>query len=162
MLRPMSVLIIAGVVLSACESGPFKKGSNNDMSSDGAPVLQTGLVPAIDTRFADVPLPMGIKEDIERTFVYESQSLQLGRLIYTTKSEVTKVAQFYIEEAPKHDWNLVNVLQADGTHLTFQKQDKRMLILVRDLGIGRGGTQLIITLIPNDDTGQVRTSISPL
>lgn len=162
MLRPMMVLVLAGLVLGACESGPFGRGTNNDATTDGAPVLRTGLVPSIETRFADVPLPLGIKEDLERTFVYESQTLQIGRLIYTTKSDPTEVAQFYIEEAPLHNWSLVNVLQADGTHLTFQKPNKHMMILVRDLGIGRGGTQLIITLTPADSTGQVRTSVTPL
>ena len=157
----MMVLVLAGLAMGACKSGSGSS-ANNDSTTSGAPVLRTGLVPSIQTRFSDVPLPMGIKEDIERTFVYESQSLQIGRLIYTTKSSATEVAQFYIEEAPQHNWKLVNVLRADGTHLTFEKPDKHMMVLVRPLGVGRGGTQLIITLTPADATGQIRSSVAPL
>ena len=159
----MSVAVIAVLVLSACESGPFRKKNGQDpLLDEGSAFAETGLAAASETRFPDVPLPAGVKEDLERTFVYESNTIQIGRMVYSSKHAVNKVAQFYIREAPKFNWALTSVLQAEGTHLSFEKPGKRMLIVVRVSGITNGGSQLIISLTPDNAPSQGRTSTRPL
>ncbi len=163
MLRSLSLVVVAVLVLAACESGPFKKKNKNDpLLDNGSAFAETGLTASADTRFPDVPLPVGVKEDIERTFVYESNSLQIGRMVYTSKHSVNEVAQFYIREAPKFNWILTSVLQAEGAHLSFEKPGKRMLVVISVSGIINGGSQLIVSLMPYDGPGQGRTSIRPL
>ena len=132
------------------------------MLNNGSAFAETGLAASSETRFPDVPLPIGVKEDMQRTFVYESDSLQIGRMVYTSKHSVNEVAQFYIREAPKFNWILTSVLQAEGTHLSFEKSGKRMLIVVRVSGIIKGGSLLIINLTPYNRPNQGRTSIRPL
>ena len=165
MLRSISVAVIAVLVLSACESGPFRKGSKNDPLLDdgsGQGILGNGLIASVDTRFPDVPLPVGVKEDVERTFVYESSSLQIGRMVYTSKHAVNDVARFYMKESPKFNWTLTSVLQAEGAHLSFEKPGSRMLVVVRASGIVKGGSHLIISLTPDDTPARGRTAIRPL
>ena len=163
MLRSMSVAVVAVLLLSACQSGPFRKKNKSDPFLDnGSAFAETGLAASSETRFPDVPLPIGVKEDMQRTFVYESDSLQIGRMVYTSKHSVNEVAQFYIREAPKFNWILTSVLQAEGTHLSFEKSGKRMLIVVRVSGIIKGGSLLIINLTPYNRPNQGRTSIRPL
>ncbi len=149
MLRPISVVVIAVLVLSACQSGPFWKKNKKDPLLDEG-FTETGLPASLETRFPDVPLPAGVREDLERTFVYESSALQIGRMVYTSKHSVNEVAQFYIKEAPKFNWILMSVLQAEGAHLSFEKQGKRMDIVVRVSGIASGGSLLIISLTPDN------------
>ena len=163
MLRSLSVAVIAVLFLSACQSGPFKKKNKGDPFQDnGSAFAQTGLTASAETRFPDVPLPIGVKEDMERTFVYESNTIQIGRMVYSSKHSVNEVARFYIKEAPKFDWILTSVLQAEGAHLSFEKPGKRMLVVVRVSGIINGGSQLIISLTPDESSSRNRTSIRPL
>lgn len=161
MLRSISVAVIAMLVLSACQSGPFwKKNKKDPLLNEG--FAETGLMASLQTRFPDIPLPVGAKEDMERTFVYESSALQIGRMVYTSKHSVNEVTQFYIKEAPKFNWILTSVLQAEGAHLSFEKPGKLMQIVVRVSGIVKGGSLLIISLTPDDRPAQGRTSIRPL
>lgn len=163
MLRSMSVAVIAVLVLSACESGPFSKKNRKDpLLDNGSAFAEIGLTASSDTRFPDVPLPLGVKEDIQRTFVYESNTLQIGRMVYTSKHSVNEIAQFFIREAPKFNWTLASVLQAEGTHLLFKKPGKQMQVVVSVSGIVKGGSKLIISLTPDNGSTQGRTSIRPL
>ncbi len=106
----------------------------------------TSLVPG-PQRFPDIPLPDGVKEDFERTYVYQSSNLQVGRMIYTLRSDVNNIVQFYIKECPNHGWKLDNVLQGDGVQLSFSKPGKKLQVNVRPQGLGRP-KQIVLTLTP--------------
>lgn len=156
----IGVLVACGCLVTACQTGnPFAKSSTPPpaelVDSDTAPPTnnyaapppEPGLPLSASQRFSDIPLPQGVKEDIEKTFVYEDKNLQIGRMVYTTKSSVNDLAQFYIRECPAADWKLQNIIQADGADLLFLKEGKRLKITVRDLGITKG-RQLVITVTP--------------
>ena len=167
MLRMISVAAVAVLVLSSCQSGPFRKKNKTDPLLDDGGLQQgalefQGLAPALETRFPDVPLPVGVKEDLERSFVYESRSLQIGRMVYRSKHSVNEVSQFYVRESPKYSWTLLSVLQAEGVNLLFEKPGKRMWVNVRKSGLTRGGSLIIINLTPTETSGQGLTSVSPL
>lgn len=117
----------------------------------GPPPPEPGLAISPTQRFADVPLPVGAKEDAEKTFVFEDQKLQIGRMVYTTRASVNELAQFYINEAPNGGWKLVNNIQAGGQELQFTKAGKRLTVIVRDLGVSKG-RQLWLTVTP--ESGQ--------
>lgn len=163
MWRSICVAMVAALMLTACESGPFKKNkkSAGDGGYDDELLLENGLQASMNTRFPDVPLPQGVKEDPERSFVYESHSLQIGRMVYNSKHKMNEVSQFYIQEAPKYNWRLDSVLQADGTQLMFEKPGKKMWVSVKISGIVRGGSLLIINLTPDDSSGG-RSTLPPL
>ncbi|MCC6491164.1 MAG: hypothetical protein IT364_26990 [Candidatus Hydrogenedentes bacterium] len=155
------VLVMGLCVLSGCQTGnPFAKSSTPPPAelmepADTAPPTaepytappETGLALSPSQRFADVPLPQGAKEDPEKTFVYEDKTVQVGRMVYTSKASLNELAQFYIRECPAADWKLQNVIQADGADLLFLKAGKRLKVNVRDLGITKG-RQLILTVTP--------------
>jgi len=163
MKRSLGTLIVAAVALSACQSGsgPFSK-SGGGSSSDLPPELATtSVVPAMAvTRFSDVPLPSNVSEVMERSYIYESHTLQIGRMVYETPHDVGKVAQFYIEEAPKHNWHLTNVLEANGTQLMFEKPGKRMWLNITPRGLTNRRAELVINLVP--DGTRERTAMEPL
>lgn len=117
----------------------------------GPPPPEPGLAISPSQRFADVPLPIGAKEDADKTFVYEDKNLQIGRMVYTSRSSVNELAQFYINEAPTGGWKLVSNIQAGGQELQFVKAGKRLTVIVRDLGAAKG-RQLWLTVTP--DSGQ--------
>ena len=158
--------LVLGIALSACTTmqNPFSKSSTPppaELPPDNAapaasnppagPPPEEGLALAPSQRFADVPLPVGVKEDPEKTFVYEDKSLQIGRLVYTTRSSVNELTNFYIREAPTGSWKLINNIQAAGQELQFVKPGKRLTVIVRELGAPKG-RQLVLTVTP--DTAQ--------
>lgn len=119
---------------------------------DGDLLPEPGLQSASQQRFSDVPLPAGVVEDFDRTYIFESKDLQIGRMVYRIKASVAEVARFYIREAGRAGWNLDSVLQADGAELVFRKPAKRLQVMIRDSGIGRA-TLLVIHLTPETVAG---------
>jgi len=104
-------------------------------------------------RIQDVPLPAKAKEDLERSYVYESSSLQLGRMVYTVRASVNEIAQFYIDNAPAAGWKLINIKQAEGgAELLFRKEGKKLEVSVIPLGVLRS-QRLVLHLVPDSVTG---------
>ena len=108
-----------------------------------------GVLPAGKPRFDKVPVPLDVREDMDRTYVYESSTLQIGRLVYYTKASVVDLAQFYIRECKALGWQLDSVLQAEGANLLFRKPGLRLDVMARSQGVGRS-TLLIVSLTPEE------------
>ena len=121
--------------------------SSSTMSSSGGFDSVTALA---DRRFPDIPLPPGAREDLQRTYVYESGAIQIGRMVYSVKAPVNEVAQFYIEQAPRNQWVLESVMQAEGAQLLFTKPGKRLQVYIRDSGVTKRGVELILHMTPVD------------
>jgi hypothetical protein len=161
-------VVLIGASLSACQTNPLRKKSSKEPSAlDGSATLSGGLAASTQQRFDDVPLPSKAKEDIERTFVYRSRSIEIGRMVYTSRASVSDISQFYIESAAGMGWKLENVLQAEGVQLLFTKPGKRMFVTARPSGMSKGNTLFIVNLIPDDPTGPAgnqpfRVNTSPL
>ncbi len=147
----LTILLISGF---GCGSLPWKKKEQAppvellDETKQNAESGTTSLVPG-PQRFSDVPLPDGVKEDFDRTYVYQSSTLQVGRMVYTLRADVNDIVQFYIKECPNHGWKLDNVLQGDGVQLNYSKPGKKLQVNVRPQGVGRP-KQIILTLTPSE------------
>lgn len=156
MKRAIAALTVA-VMVMGCQT--FDRISGRNQNTDPAaeetyedvPPTEPGLKLSTEQRFADVPLPTGLREDLEKTFVYESSTLQIGRLVYSTRATVNELVSFFIRECPVAGWELQNVVQADGAELVFKKSGKRLNVTVLTTGVAYGGgRQLIVTLIPDE------------
>jgi hypothetical protein len=156
--RMCLLLLAAGMVVSL---GGCQTGSGNapvvEASGSGAPMLDstppmdpipTGLPLATNSRFPDVPLPLGVKEDMDRTYVFESGGFRVGRMVFTTRDSVTDVAQFYIRECPIAGWVMTSTVQAEGVQLQFSKGGERLDVSVSAPGVGRANV-LILHLTPS-------------
>lgn len=157
MKRASVLLLIAAAALPACQNTNMPWNRNQQaqpvVDNTGAPAYEApaptepGLPLATEQRFADIPLPAGAKEDLEKSFVFESSTLQIGRMVYDTKASVTELSSFYIRECPTAGWTLRSVTQAGGADLAFTKPGKKLTVIIRDLGITKG-RQLIVTMVP--------------
>ncbi len=158
MMRTVSFLAVMALFVTGCQTMPWQQNSNSSGDLDSAGEGRVSDVPAIpevglrlspENRFPDVPLPEGVKEDSERTFVYEADNLQIGNMIYSSKSHASDIAQFYIRECPTAAWELESTIQADVVVLSFKKPGKRLKVTISDLGVTRG-RELVLLLIPDD------------
>lgn len=154
------ILVCGAVSLSACETTDFPRFGrsepppvdylDDDFERAAAPPVtapDNELPLATDQRFPDIPLPADAREDLQRTYVYQSGGFAVGRMVYNSRSSVNDLAQFYIKHMRAANWELERVTQAEGVQLTFTKPDKRLEVSVRSLGVGRS-QELILHLTP--------------
>ena len=166
MKRWITVLVLAALLCSGCETIQERWNRNKgpviepfdplDPLGSEAPALpEPGLPLAAESRFRDIPLPEGLRQDLSRTFVYESSTLQIGRMVYTSKASVSELAAFFLRECPAAEWQSTNVIEADGAQLLFTKPGKQLIISIRDLGLTAvtRGRQLVLTLTPTESAG---------
>lgn len=156
MIHRLCLTMLVCMLAVGCQSvqWPWTKSANDpvaelDDPGTTAPVVpEQGLALSPEQRFSDLPLPMGVKPDLERSFVYESQTLQVGRMVYNSKASINELSQFFIRECPTANWKLQNVTEAGGTQLAFTKPDRRLTVSITSLGVGRG-QQIVLLLIPD-------------
>ena len=160
MKRLWFLLLVPALALTACNSlnwpwtsrsaPPAQMGGS---SGDLPPGGKAGLPLASQSRFPDVPLPIGLTEDKERTYVFESADIQLGRLVYKSRDSMNELAQFYLDEAQASGWKRDNIQQAGNYDIYFSKPGRRLTVSIRDLGMGRG-RQLILNYNPDSGSGR--------
>lgn len=154
MIRATISLCVLAVTLTACQTGPFAKNtSDQQLANDIA--MADGSATGGPRRFPDVPVPEGADEDMQRTYSFESDSLQIGRLVYTVKDSPNNVAQFYIRECANMGWQLETALQANGVVLEFHRPGKRLWVTTQPTGVANRSTLLILNYTPTDSTGPI-------
>lgn len=155
------LLLVALVAISlvGCQTGnlpwanrtsgpdPDYTGTDSTYDTTAVPPPPSGLQASPSPRFGDIPLPVGLAEDPERTFVYEAPNLAVGRMTYTSRASVGELANFYIQEAATNGWEMGNVIQSDDAELTFSKPAKRLHVKIENIGVTKG-RRLTITLTP--------------
>ncbi|MCP4643943.1 MAG: hypothetical protein GY851_26100 [bacterium] len=161
MRRAVALVLLAGLTLTACQTQQVNWRFWERPSSDVPPELmepgdvpidplppEPGLQLSTEQRFPDVPLPLGAKQD-DRTYVYQSSDLRIGRMVYSSRSSVQELANFFIRECPAADWILDSVVQSEGAELRFNKNGERLVVKISELGVARGREfELHLTPVP--------------
>ncbi len=99
-------------------------------------------------RFEDVPVHPKLRIDLNESFIFETQSLKAGILVYHGSESVAEVVDFFKAEMPKHAWRLINSVEARGTvSLNFDKVGWHVLIRVNRSTLT---TDVEITIGPRD------------
>lgn len=156
-MKYVAVAMALGLLtMTGCQTSPFQKSDDppvellDDKTSGEIQIREPGLIPAMARRFRDVPLPQGLREDTDRSFVYDSKSTQVARMVYFTKDSLSDLAQFYIRQAPNEGWKLVSTTQVDkSVNLLFSKPGRRLDVKASRQGVGRSN-QLVILYLPED------------
>lgn len=143
--------------LAGCETTPFQKSSDDppvelldDNKGAETALSDPGLAPALARRFKAVPIPQGLREDRERSFVYDSKSTQVARMVYNSKHGLAELARFYLKYAPEEGWTLVSTTQVDeSVSLLFTKPGRRLEVSASRQGVGRSN-KLVILYLPEE------------
>lgn len=156
-------ILAASMLIGGCESMPFqgdadppvKLLSDSEKGSYTPPAEPVMGIPASShKRFNEIPLPDNLREDTQRTFVYDSRTVKIGKMVYYSKNSVNELAQFYITNAPLDNWTLVSTTQSDDSVLLFfVKPGKRLNVESIRGGVGRSN-ELILNYLPAEDPAQ--------
>ncbi|MBM4339455.1 MAG: hypothetical protein FJ110_07905 [Deltaproteobacteria bacterium] len=89
---------------------------------------------ATSYRFEDIPLPPGMNLNRKESFVYETGTTRTGLLVYEGKGEMEKLANFFKQQMPKHQWRLVSNFELHNVMLTFIKEGWSSVIYIQPQG----------------------------
>ena len=150
--------VVVMLMLQACQSMelPWQKKSappvelldETKQHTASTAAAASGLAVSSKPRFQEVPVPEKAREDLDRSYVYESKDLQIGRMVYDIRADVNQIANFYLENCPAAGWSLDSVNEASGgVRILFTKPGKRLDVSVETLGLGRP-KRLVLHLVP--------------
>lgn len=116
----VSILTLAILNLSGC-ANIVKKDSS---AAKSASLLE----PSVIVRFADVPVPSGFKLLAKNSYSFENSGVRVGVLRYQGRSNSDSVLNFYKEQMPMYNWNLLNIVEYGDRMMNFERENETCIV----------------------------------
>ena len=133
-----AVLLASGLALTACASSVGVPASGKEGK---APPIEAAFI-----RFPDMPLPVGVDFDMDRTLVFGADDSWFGRLVINSSHSVNEMFDFYKQKLPEFGWQEITSIRAAISVLTFSRQDRVTTIQVQSGTLL--GSEVFITVSP--------------
>jgi len=91
------------------------------------------LEPQSILKFSDVPVPVGLKSLPQQSYSFESSGVRVGVLKYRGKNNPDQIVNFYKEQMPMYNWNLVNIVEYGQRMLNFERENETCIITLQPL-----------------------------
>jgi len=114
-------------------------GCANLMNRGNGPMAT--LEPQANLRFSDIPVPAGFKPLDRDSYNFESSGVRVGVLKYQGKANPEQVVNFYKEQMPMYNWNLLNVVEYGERMLNFDRELETCVVR-----LSGNGNKVIITV----------------
>ncbi len=128
------------IFLTGCATG-----SSSQQDTKLEPQEQAKLSTADILKFEDVPVPVNFKLLVNESFIFENSYSRIGILKYTGRATPERVVEFYKDEMPLHNWNLVNILEYGRRILNYEKPQESCIITV-EASVSK--TTVVISVAP--------------
>jgi len=128
------LILLLVVVLIGCSTFTDSKSANPGM-----------LEPQAILKFADIPVPVGLKNLPQQSYSFESSGVRTGVLKYQGKSNPDQLINFYKEQMAMYNWSLVNIIEYGIRLMNFEREDESCIITMEPKG---SNVLLIISLGP--------------
>jgi len=113
-------ILLAGIlILAGCSTSPQKNNQSIDTKI---------LEPQAMLKFSDVPVPVGFKMILRESYSFQSGGVRVGLLKYHGKANVDQVINFYKEQMPMYNWNLLNIIEFNERLLNFDRDTETCII----------------------------------
>ncbi len=105
--------------------------------------------------FDDIPVYPGFKLIPEKSFVYESGNVKVGRLIFKGKSSINDLVNYYKNTLPEQGWEPISIsIYGKDANLTYVTSDRVLQVRMTQ---GFSETTLIIQVGPRGElTSEVK------
>lgn len=132
-----NIFIITGIAVFALTiAGCATTNSGSSASMSSGSVGMSGIL-----KFDDVPVPAGFKLIDNESFSFQNDNMRVGLLRYTGMPNANKVVEFYKEQMPMYNWDLINVIEYGQKVMNFERSDQTCIITIQPLS-----TRTIITI----------------
>jgi hypothetical protein len=82
--------------------------------------------------FQDVLIPGELKVKMEKSFVYETPSLRVGRLVFSGRVEAQSLTNFFARNMERDGWTLLNKFGFEDVVLNFSKANRNCTVNIID------------------------------
>jgi len=103
-------------------------------------------------RFSDVPVPSGFKIKSKESYSFQTDVLRAGILKYTGSMRRENVVQFYKEQMPRYNWQLLNLVEYEKSILNFEKEHQSCIITIEG---GTTRTTIVMSVSPKSRLGSI-------
>ncbi len=101
---------------------------------DAGPKEEALLEPQAILRFSDIPTPAGFKLLAQDSYAFESAGIRVGLLKYQGRADAEQVVNFYKNQMPLYNWNLLNVIEYGERLLNFEREQETCIIRLLSRG----------------------------
>ena len=118
------VILVSGLgysVIALCSCAGVSK-------KDTLPRDRPLLEPQVMLKFSDIPVPLRFKLLAQDSYVFESGGIRVGMLKYQGKGNVEQVVNFYRDQMPLYNWNLLNVIEYGERLLNFEREAETCIV----------------------------------
>jgi len=123
----VSIILILGLIFIA--TGCATTSNSNSSSS-----MQAGSISVASIlKFEDVPVPSGFKLVDNESFTFQNDNMRVGLLKYTGRPDANVVVNFYKEQMPMYNWDMLNVIEYGQKIMNFQRADQTCIITIQPL-----------------------------
>ena len=113
------------------------------------------LSPQTILKFTDIPIPVGVKSLPEQSYSFVSSGVRVGVLKYQGKNNPDQIVDFYKEQMPMYNWDLINIVEYGQRLLNFERENETCIITLQPMGWGN--TLIVISLGPKSQSTAKKT-----
>ena len=119
------------------------------------------LEPQAILKFSDIPIPAGLKSLPQTSYSFENAGVRVAVLKYQGRANVDQVINFYKEQMPMYNWNLINIIEYGQRLLNFERENETCIITMQIAGFWNEETLVTISLGPKSQnlTKKAKTPI---
>jgi len=136
----VSLIVGIMVFLSACTKSvgvtptPVNTGSTADPNQPSF------------SQFQDIPIPPGVRMNMDRTLILGTLESWIGRLVLETSFKSAHLFDFFKQRTPEFGWQEVTAVRAATSVLTYTRSNRVLNILITSKTLL--GSEAVLTVSP--------------
>ena len=111
-------------------------------------ISNSSLEPQAILKFSDVPIPVGLKPLPETSYSFENAGVRVAVLKYQGRANTDQLINFYKEQMPMYNWNLINIIEYGQRLLNFERENETCIITMQVAGFWNEDVLVTISLGP--------------
>ncbi|MDD4939734.1 MAG: hypothetical protein PHE18_08285 [Candidatus Omnitrophica bacterium] len=123
-------------------------GCASAANKSSLPKEETFLEPQAASKFSDIPVPSNFKFLSQESYSFESGGVRVAVLKYQGKADVDQVVNFYKDQMPLFNWNLLNAVEYGQRLLNFDREQQSCIVNLTNKG---KSVSLVISVGPKSE-----------
>jgi len=124
-------------------------------------ISDSRLEPQAILKFSDVPIPEGLKPLPQTSYSFENAGVRVAVLKYQGRANIDQLINFYKEQMPMYNWNLINIIEYGQRLLNFERENETCIITIQVAGFWNEEALVTISLGPKSQNLTKKTK-SPI
>jgi hypothetical protein len=126
-----TILCLTSAVLTGCKT-----------------ISDSRLEPQAILKFLDIPIPADLKPLPQVSYTFENAGVRVAVLKYQGRANIDQVINFFKEQMPMYNWNLVNIIEYGQRLLNFERDSETCIITMQIAGFWNEEVLITISLGP--------------